>query len=95
MEHSLQPLSLSICTLNAYHARSHVCMPFLHAAAQVKMEHSLRPGALDSLERRLKQLDSEVGAVGKKAAGGADKTASAMLGELQVGRWAHGTCVGA
>ncbi|KAG2438777.1 hypothetical protein HXX76_005319 [Chlamydomonas incerta] len=53
------------------------------ATAQVKMEMTLRPSALDSLERRLKQLEAECGQLAKKAAGGQDKTAAACLEEIK------------
>ncbi|GFR43020.1 hypothetical protein Agub_g4021, partial [Astrephomene gubernaculifera] len=56
------------------------------ATAQVKMDLTLRPGQLDSLDRRLKQLDSEVGQLAGKAASGQDKTAAACLEELRAER---------
>ncbi|GLC46216.1 hypothetical protein PLESTB_001536300 [Pleodorina starrii] len=56
------------------------------ATAQVKMEMTLRPSALDSLERRLKQLDAEVTQLTGKAEGGSDKTAATCLQELKAER---------
>ncbi|KAG2453363.1 hypothetical protein HYH02_001587 [Chlamydomonas schloesseri] len=53
------------------------------ATAQVKMEMTLRPTALDALERRLKQLEAECGQLAAKAAGGQDKTAAACLEEIK------------
>lgn len=54
------------------------------AAAQVKMEMTQRPAALDTLDRKLKQAQSEVESLGKKvAAPGGDRTASACLEELK------------
>eukprot|EP00198_Chlamydomonas_reinhardtii_P003673 XP_001693009.1 chaperone, Hsp100 family [Chlamydomonas reinhardtii] len=58
--------------------------PGVGKTALVKMEMTLRPTALDSLERRLKQLQAEAGQLAKKAAGGQDKTAAACLEEIQV-----------
>ncbi|KAG2489942.1 hypothetical protein HYH03_011574 [Edaphochlamys debaryana] len=56
------------------------------ATAQVKMELSLRPASLDSIDRRLRQLDSEIGQLEGKAKGGADKVAVACLEELREAR---------
>ncbi len=56
------------------------------------MDLSLRPGQLDSLDRRLKQLESEVAALGGKAASGKDKTAVACLAELKVGQLSLPVC---
>lgn len=58
------------------------------------MDLSLRPGQLDSLDRRLKQLESEVVALGGKAASGKDKTAVACLAELKVGQHSLPVCCG-
>ncbi|GIL56898.1 hypothetical protein Vafri_12190 [Volvox africanus] len=56
------------------------------ATAQVKMEMTLRPSALDSLERRLKQLDLEMTQLAEKAAGGKDRTAATCLEDIKAER---------
>ncbi|GIL90720.1 hypothetical protein Vretimale_15810 [Volvox reticuliferus] len=56
------------------------------ATAQVKMDMTLRPSALDSLERRLKQLDLEMTQLTEKASGGKDRTAATCLEEIKAER---------